>query len=369
MTTKSNPTPLSGIRVADFTQALAGPQATMTLADLGAEVIKVEPPNGDPMRMEPSGFFSANRNKRSVVIDLGTPEGRVTARELIRTVDVVVHSQRPGMMDAIGLGAAQLRREQPQLIYASLSGYGPAGGTRRSVDAVIQAQSGLMAFQGFSEVALIDVCTGMALVQGVLAAIVERERFGVGSEISANLLDTALFAQAQFLGQCAGGQPNPSHFGDRYPGHGEFQTADKPVCLGVYTNSQWHGFCTAIGAPELLSDPRNQTVASRSARQLELRAELQALLLQRPRAEWLKIWAEHNIIGGPLNTYAETLADAQVRANGAVEDTVDANGNPAIVVRIPFRDVDRDPTPFTAAPALGEHTTEVLAQLSVSGKP
>jgi crotonobetainyl-CoA:carnitine CoA-transferase CaiB-like acyl-CoA transferase len=363
MGTKSNPLPLTGLRVADFTKSLAGPQAAMTLADLGAEVIKVEPPTGDIMRMEKAGFFGANRSKRSITIDLSTELGRQAARDLIRTVDVVIHSERPGRMERMGLGAEQLRKEQPALIYASLSAFGTSNGTRPGVDAVVQAQSGLVAFQGFSEVPIFDVCTGLALSHGILAAVIERDRYGVGSTITASLLDTAIFAQTQFLGQCVSGERNPPVFADRYPGHGEFATADNPVCLGVYTNGHWASFCAAAEAPELLNDPRNQSIAARAGRQDKLRAAIQAILLTRTREEWLRRFVEHGVLGAPVNTYAEVLTDAVVRGNGAIEDRVTAEGAPAIMVRIPFIDLERDKTDYRDPPGIGEHSREILAEI------
>ena len=257
--------PLTGIRVIDFTMALAGPLSTMLLADLGADVIKVEdisrPESLEMMRL------SLNRNKRSVSANLKTPEGLQVARDLIATGQVVVSSFRPGVMAGFGLSADDLLADRPDLVYASLSGYGETGpqAHRRSMDKIVQAESGLMSIgRMIDQVALVDCTAGTTLAAAIVAALFRRERTGRGGRVYGRLLDAGLLLQATSIASFSvfGSTDGTAVAG--YPVADLFETADGAVFIAAYYDWHWRAFCKVIGIEHLAEDPRFVTREQRT---------------------------------------------------------------------------------------------------------
>jgi crotonobetainyl-CoA:carnitine CoA-transferase CaiB-like acyl-CoA transferase len=357
--------PFEGIRIADFSKVLAGPLATMTLADLGADVIRLEDMSGDPLRPgERALFLAMNRNKRSIGVNFRERAGVAIAKQIIDTADIVVESQRHGLMDQLGLGAENLRAERPGLIYASLTAYGRTAGDRRGVDAVIQADTGMAAWAGLNELPLVDASTGMAMAQALMMALYHRERTGEGMTLDVNLLDTALFLQPHMIGHFISTGANLPTYLARYPAHGTFDTTDLPLLLGVYIDSQWKDLCEVIGLEHLIADPRSATIAARQANIEELHELVAARFREKPQAVWLEILAAKGLIAAPINDYAAALADPQVTANGTMKYLDLPDGAKLGLVNVPFaiRDEPRT-TETTPPPRHGEHSYQILEAL------
>lgn len=356
--------PFEGIRIADFTKVMAGPLGTMMLADLGATVIRVEDMSGDPLRGGEHALFRAmNRNKRSIALNLREADGVRVAKEIIDSVDIVVEAQRPGLMDELGLGAEALRAERPSLIYASLTAYGRTAGDRRGVDAVIQADTGMAGWDGLIELPVVDASTGMATTAALMTALYHRERTGDGMTLDLNLLDTSLFLQPQTIGHWVATGQNLAPYKARYPGHGVFETADRPILIGVYLDSQWKDLCEALELQHLITDPKSATIAARSAHVAELHEIVVATFKERSRDEWLPLLHDRGLIAGPVNNYAEALNEPQVLANGSVHRTRAEDGTELAFVHVPFTIRDQPRASITLPPRHGQHTAEILTEL------
>jgi len=367
--------PLDGIVVVDLTNAVAGASALRLLAGLGAEVRKLESPQGgDFMRaFMPTMFGALNRDKRSVAIDVRRPQGVELVRRLVAGSDVFVESMRPGAAERLGFGREQLVAENPRLVYASLSGYGSTGPDRskRSIDAVIQAESGLGVFQGdvLAQTAAVDLAAGLALAHAIVASVLLRERTGEIEHVEVSLLDTALYLQTAALSSFSvtGVQPD-EHFTTPRPLVGTYDTADRPLFIGAFWEKDWPALCEVLGRPDLLVDARYGTAGLRREHQEELRETLAVELRQRPRREWLGLFERHGVIAGELRDYREVFADPQVRAAGSLETFPVGEGGGQMVTapRPPYRLVGGDG--FRAqgpAPALGADTGAVLATLGL----
>jgi crotonobetainyl-CoA:carnitine CoA-transferase CaiB-like acyl-CoA transferase len=342
------PGALDGVLVADFSRVLAGPYATMLLADLGAEVVKVERPGtGDDTRAwgppwDANGrstyFLGVNRNKRSVALDLKDPDDLVWAKALARKADVVVENFIPGAMDARGLGYDDVRRDNPGVVYASISGFGSgAGAALPGYDLLVQGMGGLMSVTGPGAgeptkvgVALVDVVTGLHATIGVLAALRHRERTGEGQRVEVNLLSSLLSALVnQSSGYVAAGVV-PGILGNRHPSIAPYETvpaADRPFVLAVGNDGQFRTLATAIGRPELADDPRFVTNPERVAHRDALADVLADALALRPAAEWVELLTGVGVPCGPINDVAEALALATELGLAPV---VDAGGTSTV---------------------------------------
>ncbi|WAC56869.1 CaiB/BaiF CoA transferase family protein [Gordonia sp. SL306] len=324
---------LDGLVIADFGRVLAGPYATMLLADLGAEVIKIERPGsgddtrswgppwvGDPGAAESSYFLSVNRNKRSVALDLTDPNGLSEARRLVERADVVVENFLPGTMDRLGLGYDAVREDNPDIVYCSVTGFGGEN-QLPGYDLLIQAVGGLMSITGPDQdsptkvgVAMVDVITGLHAAVGILAALRHRDHTGEGQRVEVNLLSSLLSALVnQTSGYVAAGVV-PHAMGNRHPSiapYEVFDTADRPLVLAVGNDRQFAALVDALGRPEMASDKRFATNSDRVAHRTELVDILNSLLAQDTADNWFATLTGARVPCGPLNNIADAIALAE----------------------------------------------------------
>ncbi len=363
--------PLSGIRVVEQGTFITGPCAGMMLADLGADVIKVESPSGDPYRAYQEGLYSPhfqayNRNKRSLALDLSKPDDRPLFEQLLRSADVYIQNFRPGTAERLGAGYQRLRELNPRLVYASISGFGASGpyAERPSYDSVAQALSGFLSVvvdperPRFMGPALADAITGMYAAQGILAALVARGmRDGAGSHVEISMLEAmAHFAVEPFAAYFALGRA--PRFSDR-PRLAQahiLRTRDGGL-IALHLSSLekfWQELTLAIGSPELTSDPRFATRLSRIEHYEALGATLDALFSQRPLAEWLERLGQRDVPFAPIQGMAEVVADPQVRELGLIVPVENAHGGKSAVRPALQFDGARAPS-VRSAPLLNEH--------------
>jgi crotonobetainyl-CoA:carnitine CoA-transferase CaiB-like acyl-CoA transferase len=349
--------PLAGIRVADFSRVLAGPYATMMLGDLGAEVVKVErPPRGDDTRSwEPpraadgtsTYFQSVNRNKSSVWLDLGDPADRAEALELATSADVLVENLAPGTMARFGLGYADIAAVNRGVVYASISGFGTgAGSTMPGYDLLVQAMGGLMSITGPTPdqptkvgVALVDVLTGLHATVGILAALQERARSGVGQQVSVNLLSSTLSALVNQAQAVVGAGVVPRAMGNAHPSIAPYETmptADGVLALAVGNDRQFASLCEVLGL-DLAGDPDFATNPARVANREALARRLNEVLTGRPTAHWVRALAAAGVPAGPVNDIpaALDLAAALGLAPVALAGGVRTVANPITLSRTP----------------------------------
>uniref|UniRef100_UPI00405359AD CaiB/BaiF CoA transferase family protein n=1 Tax=Microbacterium sp. LWH10-1.2 TaxID=3135255 RepID=UPI00405359AD len=322
---------LDGVRVADFSRVLAGPYATMTLADFGADVLKIEPPLGDDTRhwlppIDENGmatyFGSVNRNKRSVALDLTDETDRARALRLAASADVVVENFRPGVMARFGLDHDAVRAVNPAVVYCSITGFGDgAGATLAGYDLLVQAVGGLMSITGDPDgpaakagVALVDVLCGQNAVAGILLALRERDRSGVGQRIQVDLLHSLLSALTnQAASTLATGTP-PRRLGNEHPSiapYALFRAADRDLVIAVGNDKQLRALSAALGLPDLPTDPRFASNADRVAHRDELTAILENRLATAPATEWVAHLSAAGIPAGLVNDVAEAIAFAE----------------------------------------------------------
>lgn len=384
--------PLHGLRVADFSRVLAGPYASMLLADMGADVIKVErPPHGDDTRAwgppwTPTGpdgayeatyFLGINRNKRSVAIDLHTPEGRAAARQLILASDVLIENFKAGTLDRLGLGEAALRIEHPGLIRASITGFGRGAGAHLpGYDLVVQAVGGLMSITGGGAdqptkvgVALVDVITGLHAALGVVAAVHHRdatggrEGGGDGQHIEVNLLSSLLSALVNQSSAFVAGGVVPGIMGNEHPSiapYEVFQAADKPLVLAVGNDGQFARLCEALGEPAIAHDPRFATNPDRVENREVLRRWLTAHLAERSADQWFADLMAVGVPCGPINGIDEAIALAD---SLGLDPVTSIGGVPTVSNPIDF---SASPVEYRRRPPqVGEHTAEVFAELGI----
>ncbi|OZI79653.1 CaiB/BaiF CoA transferase family protein [Bordetella genomosp. 2] len=380
--------PLAGLKVLDLTRALSGPFSTMTLGDLGAEVIKVEPtPEGDMVRQwgpfddDISVYYlSANRNKKGIGVDFRHPDGLALVRKLALGCDIVVENFKVGTMQRMGLGYEALSAEHPGLIMASISGFGSRGPARdwAGFDQIAQGYSGFMSLTGTPEsgptrvgTAIGDLAAGLWLVIGILAAVVQRNRTGRGQHVETSLL-AALMALLSVQGQrylSVGEVPQPC--GNVHPviaPYGTFETADGPLNLAPATQAMWTRLCGILGLERLASDPRFLTNADRMRHRHELKQELEAALKRRTRMEWTPLMIENGIPAGPINTLDDVFADPQVQACGLVQALRHPQLGELRQVGLPLDlgGVPPEATARLAPPVFGQHTREVLASFGLA---
>lgn len=375
--------PLQGIRVLDFTRVLAGPAASLALADLGAEVIKIEPPGtGDETRTFPPHrdgeshyFLSANRGKKSIVIDLKTEAGVALARGLAAKCDILIENYRPGVMDRLGLGYAILSGLNPRLVYCAISGFGMTGPLRDrpSFDIVLQALSGALSVNGEPGrlpvklgIPLGDLVGGINGPIAVLAALYERSLTGRGRLIDVSLMD-GLMGMLGYLAQLAfftGEDPKPQ--GSQHPNlvpYGVFPAKDGSIVIACLTNSFWHRICTALDMPELADDPRYNTIEQRR----DHRESVNDLISERTRAktvdEMVGIFTAHQVPHAPILGIRDALTQPQSIEREMVVEAEHARlGKIPILSRSIKFPGDAQPVP-DAPPTLGQHTDEILHSL------
>jgi len=375
------PGPLSGFRIVDVTRMISGPMATMILADQGADVIKVEPPGvGDLTRalagrrhaISPT-FAVANRNKRSVVIDLKHPRGVDLLKRVVARADLFVQNFRPGTAERMGIGEAALREARPDLVYVSISGFGEAGPYvhKRTYDPVIQALSGLASIQADPEsgrprmlrVIVPDKVTALTAAQAMTAALLSRERTGTGQHVKLAMLDAVIaFIWPESMAAYTFTGPEKAITRPRNTRDLVFQTADGYITCGAVSNSEWEGLCRTLERPQWLQDERFNTPAGR-VRYADARLELTAEVLRtRTSAEWLARLDAHQVPCAPILTRDQLLNDPQVAANRMIVEATHPSAGPMRQPR-PAARFDSAPAELRSfAPTLGQHTTEVLRE-------
>jgi len=377
--------PLDGIRVLDLTRVLAGPFCTMNLADLGAEVIKIElPGHGDDSRhfgpmipgSEDSGYFcSVNRGKRSVTIDLRTGEGRAIFLEVVARSDVVVENFSPGTIERFGLGYQALAAANPKIILCSISGFGQTGplASAPSYDIIAQALGGTMSITGPAGgdpvrcgVSIADLAAALYGTIAILAALRVRDRTGTGQHLDIALLDcqVAMLEDALARFSVSGKAPRP--IGSRHPSitpFQQFKAADDHFVAGAGNENLWASFCDAIGLGELKSDPRFAANSERTARQPELEALLNRHFAARPRAWWLERLAAAGVPCAPIANVAEVTRNPHLAERHMILRAAHPSYPDLIVPGSPLKRAGSPAEPDTRAPALGEHTDAVLGAL------
>jgi glutaryl-CoA transferase len=374
--------------VCDLSTVLAGPWCTMLLGDLGADVIKVEPPDGDPTRgygppyagTESAYYLAANRSKRGMRLDLRQEAGREVLRRLLSRSDVLVENNRPGGFARLGFPAQAIERLNPRLVHLAITGYGPdgPGADRPGYDFVIQAEAGLMSITGSEEggatkvgVAIADLTTGMLGAVAVLASLLAREReggrsAGRGQRVDISVLESTVSWLANQATNYLIGGTVPGRMGNRHPNitpYETFPTADGEIAVAVGSERQWRRLCDALDDASLAEDPRFSSNAARVEHRDKLRPLLERHFRTRPSAEALRALREAGVPGGPINDLAAVFADPQVLARGMVETVAHPTLGELPLPGIPFK-LSRTPASVRSAPPLlGEHTDEVLAWL------
>lgn len=373
--------PLFGVRVLDFGQGVAGPYCGQLLADQGAEVIKVEPARGDWSRsMGVAGehgqsgvFVSVNRGKRGIALDLRQPEAVRLVRRIATTCQVVLESFRPGVMDRLGLGAADLRKDNPQLIYCSVTGFGPDGPNAElpAGDSTMQAYGGLMSIVGERDGGPLrvgnvvsDMLAGTNAFSGVLLALLGRREGEAGRDVHVSLLDSIVAFQAPPLTEYLMTSRLPQRLGNDHPlisPSGSIATSDGLISFTVFDH-QWPAFCVSLGIEHVAQDPRFATSTSRQHRRDELRAVLAPIFASDTRDSWLARLREMDVLCAPINDYAQLVQDPQVVHNRLIGESHSGERRyPSI--RNAVRLSGQGDIAFSAPPRLGEHTRQVLEGL------
>ncbi len=373
----------AGVRVLDLSENIAGPLACLVLADLGADVVKIErPPHGDATRSLPpywngeaTVFQTVNRNKRSAALDLKSPAGREAVLRLAADADVVVESFRPGVADRLGLGYDDLVRASPRLVHVSVNafGTGPLGHDRPGYDALIQAFTGIMEMTGEADggpvrtaPSVIDVSTGLWVALAIQAALVRRAATDEPQRLEGSLVDTGLFLMGhQVMGYLATGT-FPPRLGSAAPSAAPYQvfsTTDRPIMIATSTDRMFVALCRALGLDDLATDPDFSTMDRRLARRFELAERLQVVLATRGSADWLEALAAAGVPAGPVHDLGEALAHPLTAERGLIAP-VDGGSTPDLLqIHLPM---DRERSaPRRPAPRLGEHTAEVLGEVGL----
>ncbi|MEJ7648749.1 MAG: CoA transferase [Nakamurella sp.] len=392
----THPAPLTGVRILDLSQVMAGPWATQLLADLGADVIKIEPPGGGDQARRSFGagagdnpaFRAVNRNKRSVVIDLRTADGQAVLHRMARTADVVIENFRPGVAERLGVDAATLHALDPRLVVVSLSGFGtsdsePPGATgtaareqesslarRPGFDLIAQAMTGLMSVTGTAGgepvkagVPITDLTSGMFAVIGLLAALRNREVTGRGDHVRTSLYQAglALLVWESATYWATGEEPSPTGSGHRLLAPYEaLRTRDSHVVVAANNDKLWKQLLAVLELPELASDPRFVTNADRLAHRAELAHALEARLITADTDHWVTVLSAAGLPAAPVRTVGAALADPHTLALQMVGQVEHPVAGTQQVLGVPFRSSAASRWPGTAAPAVGCNTREVL---------
>lgn len=371
---------LNGLKVLDLSRVLAGPWCGQMLADLGADVIKVESFDGDDTRgMGPpyigeiSAYFScANRNKRSICIDLHKAESREVIHTLVKQADVLIENFRTGTAERLGVGYETLSAINPRLIYCSVSGYGRTGpeATRAGYDYAVQAEGGLMAITGARDgtpnkvaVAVVDLATGQNAVIAILAALLQRQNSGHGQQVAVSLFDTQLTWLANIgAGVLFTGEDAP-RYGNEHASivpYRDFAASDQHFVLTVANEKLWHGLCEAVGHPEWIEDPRFENNTQRVLHRDQVTANLQAIFNTQPVAYWLQVLSKRGIPCAPINSVKQALNSPLAQANGNV---IRIDGIP--LVASPLKLADSPVNYHQAPPQLGEHSQAIMQEVGM----
>ncbi|HAX25621.1 MAG TPA: formyl-CoA transferase [Chloroflexi bacterium] len=375
--------PLDGIRVLDLSRVLAGPYCTMVLGDLGADVIKVEQPGkGDDTRAwgppwaggEAAYYLSVNRNKRSITLDIKSEQGKQIIRDLARESDIVVENFKRGTFERLGIGYDDLRKDNPGLIWANVSGYGPTGplADKPGYDFIAQGEAGIMAITGEPDgepmkvgVAIVDITTGLFTAVGVLAALQARQTTGAGQRVDASLFTSAVAWLAN-VGENHLVSGNPAkRYGNAHANIVPYQTfraRDQHMTLGVGNDRQFQALCAILGRPELGGDERYATNSARVANRDELVSILQERLLTKDADDWIAACDAANIPSGKINTIEQVFAHPQTLARDMLVEVEHPTAGLLKLAGIPFALSETPAKIRLAPPTLGQHTDEVLRE-------
>jgi crotonobetainyl-CoA:carnitine CoA-transferase CaiB-like acyl-CoA transferase len=386
MTTPASAGPLAGVRVLDLSRVLAGPFCSMILADLGADVTKVEElGRGDQTRTIPpfvkgeSHYFLAiNRNKRSISVDLKKPAGRDLILKMAEHTDVVLENFRPGVMDRLGLGYEALERANPRLVICSISGFGQTGPMREtaSFDLVTQAMSGVMSINGEPDgpptklgVPMGDIGGGMWAAIGILSGLQQRNASGRGARIDLSLLE-GLMGLLGYLSQIylVTGE-SPGRVGSSHHSivpYGRYPVKDGDIVIALHVGNFWRKFCGAIGREDLVEDPRFRTTANRQANREALEAIVVAILRTKTAKEWTEIFTQVDIPHGQVNSVGEAIEQDVIRERALLRSVEHPRAGNVQLLGSPLRFAGFDAREYRGSPLLGEHTQEVLAGLGLS---
>jgi crotonobetainyl-CoA:carnitine CoA-transferase CaiB-like acyl-CoA transferase len=375
--------PLEGIRVVDLSRVLAGPYCTMTLADLGADVVKVERPGeGDETRAwgppydggEATYFLAVNRGKRSVALDLKDPEGLAAVRALVRRADVVIDNFRAGAAERLGLGPAAMRADNPGLVHCSITGFGSARQpeTRAGYDFVVQAESGLMSITGEPGgppakvgVAVVDVLCGLNAATGILAALTRRERTGEGEHLEVSLLDSALAALVNVAQAALSTGEEATRHGNAHPSivpYEPFEAADAWIAVAAPNDRLWAALCAVVGREDVVDDPRFATNDLRVRHRTDLVPLLAAAFRGRPADEWLALLEQRGVPAGKVRGVREAFAAAAAAGDPATVEVEHPTAGRLSLARSPLRLASAPTSPTLPPPLLGEHTEAVLRE-------
>lgn len=375
--------PLKDIRVLDFTHVLSGPFGTSLLGDLGADVIKVEPLGGDGVRKmgppfqggESAYFFSVNRNKRGICVDLKTKEGVEIIRRLIPSFDVIVENFRPDVMERLGLGYEDVKKLNPDIIYSSMTAFGREGPYRNKpgFELIIQALTGLVdvttppgGLPAKIQIQVVDLCTGMFLAYATLAALYHKQSTGEGQRVDTSLLESTIAMMANLAGIYFMSGEVPTGLQSRNPQafpSQAFKTADGYFVMVGH----WDRFSRALGKPEWATDAELSSNAFRVANYAKMTAMVETITKTKTTAEWLTILEEHQVAAGPINTVEEAFVDPGVEATGIVKAVEHPTAGRIQVLDKPWH-MSASPGEFRRpAPTVGQHTHEVLSEFGFTG--
>ncbi|MGH2626567.1 MAG: CaiB/BaiF CoA transferase family protein [Anaerolineales bacterium] len=371
----------------DLTRALAGPYCTLMLGDMGARVIKVENPDGgdDTRRWGPpflqgesTYFLSVNRNKESLTLNLKDARGREILERLLARADVLVENFRPGIMDRLGFGYAEVHERHPGLVYASISGFGQDGPLRERVayDLILQGMGGLMGMTGEEGgppvkvgVAITDICAGMFAAFGILAALRVRDRTGAGQWVDAAMLDGQIAWLTSQAGAFFATGENPGRLGSAHPSivpYQAFRTADRYLNVAVGSEAIWERFTSAIGRPDLASDARFRTNPERVGHRDQLVEILQTIFRAMPTAHWRDLLDQAGVPNGPIYLLSDLFDDPHVKERGMVVEVDHPKVGRLRQTGLPVRLMETPGAIRTAPPLLGGHTDPILGELGYS---
>jgi crotonobetainyl-CoA:carnitine CoA-transferase CaiB-like acyl-CoA transferase len=370
---------LAGVRVLDVTQVMAGPYCAMILADLGADVVKIEPPSGDSTRQMPGAvgsdspsFNAVNRGKRSVVVNLKAREGREIFLRLAAATDILIENYRPGVMTSLGLDYAAVSALNARIIFASISGYGQTGphAHKGGFDLVAQGVSGIMSITGEpggapvkAGVPLTDLGAGLFALVGILAALHARERTGIGQQVDTSLVDAGVALSVWEATEFFSGIGVPAALGSAHRMNAPYQAircSDGYITIGAANERLFRRLCDVLGHPEWAAMPEFADNASRVRNRAALAGRIESVLSAGSCAHWLALFEANDFPCGPINDYAAVFADPQVQAREMVVDVTHPTLGPLKALGSPIKMSATPADPSRRAPLLGEHTDEVL---------
>jgi crotonobetainyl-CoA:carnitine CoA-transferase CaiB-like acyl-CoA transferase len=376
--------PLEGLRVLDLSRILAGPFCTMMLGDMGAEIIKVEnPKGGDDTRSWPpfydggeSSYFQAvNRNKKSLTLDLKAEEGKKIIRKLVKKSDILIQNFRPGTIERLGFGYEECNALNPRLIYASISGYGQSGPNwqRPAYDILLQAEGGLMSITGpegssgyKSGIAIADLTTALFAIQGILLAVIAREKTGRGQFIDQAIQDGQAALMSHAAGNFFGTGTPPGKMGNRHPSicpYRDFACSDGNLIVAAANDSLWDRFARAIGRDDLANDPKWEKNSDRVKNREIIEDEIEKTMAAKTRAEWAKIISNSGVPCGSIKDISEITTDPQILHREMVVEVEHAKTGTLRMMGIPIKLSDTPGAVILPPPLLGEHTDEILTDL------